>query len=132
MYGSRKISKVTQNLPKTASSSERPLVLAPQRRLASKLMLILNGFKNWKDKMRIHFKNKRGRMHSWSGGAYPTFSRSTPPPPFLRLPLSRNPRCPTFYMPIRKTNVLKDSFNRFVYNFYPQSILILEEYLRKW
>ena len=62
----------------------------------------------------------------------PLFLDQLPPPPFLRLPLSRNPRCPTFYMPIRKTNVLKDSFNRFVYNFYPQSILILEEYLRKW
>ena len=38
----------------------------------------------------------------------------------------------TFYRPIGKTKVLKDSFNRFLYlNFYSQSILILEEYLQK-
>ena len=38
---------------------------------------------------------------------------------------------PTFYLPIGKTKVLKDSFNQFVYNFYPKSILILEQYLQK-
>ena len=27
-------------------------------------------------------------------GVIPPFSRSTPLPPFLRFPLSRNPRCP--------------------------------------
>ena len=37
---------------------------------------------------------------------------------------------PTFYSPIRKTEVLNDSFNRFRYNFYPQSTLIWEEYLK--
>ena len=37
----------------------------------------------------------------------------------------------TFYRSIEKTKVLNDSFNRFVYNFYPQRILILEEYLQK-
>ena len=37
-----------------------------------------------------------------------------------------------FYRPIAKTKVLNDSFNRFVYKFYPQSLLILEEYLSKW
>ena len=35
----------------------------------------------------------------------------------------------TFYRPIWKTKVLNDSFNQFVYKFFPQSILILEEYL---
>ena len=30
-----------------------------------------------------------------------------------------------------KKKVVKDSFNQFVYNLYPQSILILEEYLQK-
>ena len=39
---------------------------------------------------------------------------------------------PTFYRPIRKTKVLNDSFNQFVYKFYPQSILTLEKYLLKW
>ena len=38
----------------------------------------------------------------------------------------------TFYRPVRKTKALKDSFNQFVYDLYPQSILILEEYLQKW
>ena len=38
---------------------------------------------------------------------------------------------PTFYRPIGKTKVLNYSFNQFVYNFYSQSILILEEYLEK-
>ena len=47
-------------------------------------------------------------------------------------PLSRNPRCPHLLYPIEKTKVLNDSFNQFVYNFYPQSILILEEYLQEW
>ena len=39
---------------------------------------------------------------------------------------------PTFYRPIEKTKVLNDSFNRFVYKFYPQSILTLEKYSLKW
>ena len=38
---------------------------------------------------------------------------------------------PTFYRPTGKTKVLNYSFNQFVYNFYPQSILILKEYLLK-
>ena len=38
---------------------------------------------------------------------------------------------PTFHSPISNKKVLKDRFNRVVYNFYPQSILILEEYLTK-
>ena len=36
----------------------------------------------------------------------------------------------TFFRLVEKTKVLKDSFNRFVDNFYLQSILILEEYLK--
>ena len=64
------------------------------------------------------------------GGLYSApFSRSTSP--FLRFPLSRNPRCPIFYRPIGKTKVLNNCFNQFVYNFYPQRILILEEHLQK-
>ena len=39
---------------------------------------------------------------------------------------------PTFYRPTGKTKKLNDSFNRFVYKFYRQSILILEEYLLEW
>ena len=58
-------------------------------------------------------------------GGQPPFSNI--PPPFLEIQ-----DVPTFYRPIRKTKVLNDSFNWFIYNFYPQSILILEEYLQKW
>ena len=61
-----------------------------------------------------------------------------PPPPFLgQPPQSKFPPfleiqdVPTFYRPIKETKVLNESFNRFVYNFYLQSILILEEYLLK-
>ena len=38
----------------------------------------------------------------------------------------------TFYSPIMKTKVLNHSFNWFLHDFDPQSILILEEYLQKW
>ena len=48
-------------------------------------------------------------------------------PPFLEIQ-----DVPTFFRPTDKTKVLKDSFNQFIYNFYPQSILILKEYLQKW
>ena len=67
-------------------------------------------------------------------GSYPSpFSRSTPPPPpFSKIPSFLEIQdVPTFYRPIRKTKVLNDSFNWFLYVFYPQSILILEEYLQK-
>ena len=33
---------------------------------------------------------------------------------------------------IRKTKILNNSCNQFVYNFYLQSILVLEECLQKW
>ena len=48
-------------------------------------------------------------------------------PPFLEIQ-----DVPNFYRPIGKTKVLNDPFNQLVYKFYPQSVLILEEYLLKW
>ena len=48
-------------------------------------------------------------------------------PPFLGI---RD--VPTFHRFIGKTKVLGNSCNQFVYNFYPQSILVLEECLKKW
>ena len=53
-------------------------------------------------------------------------------PPFSKIsPFPEIQDVPIFYRPIRKTKVLNDTFNRFVYKFYLQSILILEEYLLK-
>ena len=53
-----------------------------------------------------------------------------PPPPFSKISLFLEIQdVPTFYRPIRKTKVLNNAFNRFVNKFYPQSILVLEEYL---
>ena len=55
------------------------------------------------------------------------------PPPFSKIPpFLEIQDVPTFYKLIKKIKVLKNSFNKFVYNFNPQSILILEEYLQKW
>ena len=55
------------------------------------------------------------------------------PPPFSSiLPFLELQDVPTFYRPLRKTKVLNNLFNQFVYKFYPQFILILEEYLLKW
>ena len=54
----------------------------------------------------------------------PSFSKI---PPFQEIQ-----DVPIFYRPIRKTKVVNNYFNLFVYNFCPQSILILEECLRKW
>ena len=59
--------------------------------------------------------------HTPSFLGQPPFSKI---PPFLEIK-----DVPTFYRPTRKTKVL---INWFIYNFYPQSILILEEYLQKW
>ena len=57
----------------------------------------------------------------------------TPPPPFSKIPpFLEIQYVPIFHRPIGKPKVLNDSFNRFVYKFYTQSILILEEYLLKW
>ena len=49
-----------------------------------------------------------------------------PPHPFLRFDV------PTFYRFIGKTKVLNNACNQFASNFYPQSIIVLEEYLQKW
>ena len=58
---------------------------------------------------------------------------SLPPPPFSKFPpFLEIQDVLTFYRPIRKTKVLNESFNQFIYKFYLQSILILEEYLLKW
>ena len=66
------------------------------------------------------------------GGHTPSFL-GQPPSPFPEIPpFLEIQDVSTFYRPIRKTKVLNDSFNQFVYKFYPQSILILEEYLLKW
>ena len=57
-------------------------------------------------------------------GVIPPFSRSTP---FLEIH-----DVPTFYRPIRKTKVLKESFNQLLFKFFQESVLILEEYLLQW
>ena len=68
------------------------------------------------------------------GGSYPPFSRSTQiNPPFSKiLPFLEMQDFPTFHRSIRKTEVLNKSCKQFVYNLYPQSILILEECLQTW
>ena len=55
------------------------------------------------------------------------------PPPFSKIPpFLEIQDVATFYGPIGKTKVLNESSNQLLYKFYPQSILILEEYLLKW
>ena len=49
------------------------------------------------------------------------------PPHFLEIQ-----DVPTFHRFPRKTKVLNNSCNQFVYHFYPQSVLVLEECLQKW
>ena len=60
-------------------------------------------------------------------------------PPFLNQPtfFKKSPfleiqDVPTFRRSIRKAKVLNNTCNHFEYNFYPESILILEECLQKW
>ena len=54
------------------------------------------------------------------------------PPPFSKIPpFLEIQDVPTFHRSIRKTKVLNNSSNQFEYNFYSQSILILEECLQK-
>ena len=56
-----------------------------------------------------------------------------PPPPLCKIPpFLQIQDVPTFYRPIGKTKVLNEPFNRLLYKFYPQIILILEKYLLKW
>ena len=69
----------------------------------------------------------------------PAKSKGGSCPPFLdQPPLSKIPPfleiedVPTIHRSIGKAKVLNNSCNQFVYNFYPQSILILEECLQKW
>ena len=65
------------------------------------------------------------------GGHTPPFLNH--PPPFSKiLPFLEIQDVPTLHRPIRKTKALNNSCNQFVYNFYPQSILILEECLKNW
>ena len=55
------------------------------------------------------------------------------PPPFLRFrpPFLEIQDVPTFHRFIRKTKVMNNSCNQFLYHFYLQSILVLEECLQK-
>ena len=60
----------------------------------------------------------------------------TPPfldqPPFFKIrSFLEIQDAPTFHRSIGKTKVLNSSCNQFVYHFYPQSILVLEECLQK-
>ena len=57
-------------------------------------------------------------------------SRSSPFPKIL--PFLETQDVLTFHRSIGKTKLLNNSCNQLVYNFYPQSILILEECLQKW
>ena len=53
-------------------------------------------------------------------------------PPFLRFhPFLEIQDVPTFHRSIGKTKVLNNTCNQFVHIFYPQSILIVEECLKK-
>ena len=63
-----------------------------------------------------------------------TIGKGVIPPPFLDQPppFLEIDDVPTFHRSIKKTKVLNNSCKQFVYNFYPQSILILEECLQKW
>ena len=54
-------------------------------------------------------------------------------PPFSKIPpLLEIQDFPTFHRSLRKTKVLNNSCKQFVYHFYPQCILVLEECLQKW
>ena len=67
------------------------------------------------------------------GHTLPTLFLDQPPPLFLRFPAFLEIQdVPTFHRFIGKTKVLNNYCNQFVYNFYSQSILILEECLQKW
>ena len=77
------------------------------------------------------FQNKANRKRIVGmGGHTPPFLGQ--PPFFLRFPLFLEIQdVSTFYRSIGKTKVLNNSCNQFLYNFYPQSMLILEECLQK-
>ena len=65
------------------------------------------------------------------GGHTPLFLENGGPfskiPPFLEIQ-----DVPTVHWSLRKTKVLNNSCNQFVYHFYHKSILVLEECLQKW
>ena len=71
-------------------------------------------------KTNINFVN-RNSIENKGKGVIPT-----PHPPFSKIQ-----DVPTFPWFIGKTKVLNNSYNQFVYNFYPQSILVLEKCLQK-
>ena len=71
--------------------------------------------------MKVIFQSSSVHVVTWIN---PPYSKI---PPFLEIQ-----DVPTFYRSIGKAKVLNNSCNQFVYNFYPQSILILEECLQKW
>ena len=53
--------------------------------------------------------------------------------PFSKIPFFLEIQdVPTFDRSIEETKVLNNSYNQLGYNFYPQSILILEKCLQKW
>ena len=65
----------------------------------------------------------------------PLFWINPPPPPlfFSKIPpFLEIQDVPTFHRFIGKIKVLNNSCNQYVYNFYPQSILVLEERFKKW
>ena len=76
------------------------------------------------DKHEYTIVGRGGRGHTPLFYINPPFSKI---PPFLEIL-----DVPTFQWFIRKTKVLNNSCNWFVYNFYPQSFLVLEECLKKW
>ena len=53
--------------------------------------------------------------------------------PFSKIPpFQKSKMSPTFHRSLGKTKVLNSSCNQFVYHFYPETILVLEERLQTW
>ena len=82
-------------------------------------MVFLNNFVRWDTLWLL-----RGIVTLFLDQPHPLFQD---PLPFLEIQ-----NVPVFHRSIKKAKVLNNSYNQFVYNFYPQSILILEECLQKW
>ena len=92
-------------------------------------------YKDYRYFYQTRFKNNLNSIVGKGGHTPPPpFSKSNPP--FLRLrpplPFLEIQEVLTFHRSPRKTKVLNNSYNQFVYHFYPQSILVLEEFLQKW
>ena len=64
-------------------------------------------------------------------GVIPPLFQVTRPPSLTRFPPFQNSKMSPPSIGLSEKQVLNDSFNQFLYKFYPQSILILEEYLLK-